>query len=191
MVMKLPVSAIKTGRKKRVPDCIHNKGDAFHLALKTIGKFTTHNHSHRIIRISDILVQQGCERCPFPERAVMEVRTSIIDDFKISTPHIDPNHIRVTFPCVSKRALPVRCTWSGPPPFDAATRISAISSFMQAAMPTRLVVIRGFTSTTYTASETTISIPQYPWHPRTSTTFLATSMISASRAGCTGVSPPP
>src|SRR5208337_462351 len=122
--------------------------DPLRLVLKTVGKLPAHHDGRRIgppLHVAQEVVRDGCL---LPEGAVVEVDAVLVDNLEIRAPDIDPDHSCVTFPCVSNRTLPFRWTPAGPSPFEAAMRRSAISSSMQAAIPTRLVVIRGFTSTT-------------------------------------------
>ena len=137
---------------------------------------------------------------PLPERAVMDENPVACHDLQVGAADIDPDHSRSTWPWLSKRTLPDRCTASGPSPLDAAMRRSAISSSMQATIPTRLVVMRGLTSTMYGRSARTISIPQYPWQPSTFRLFcgpdyliepgvmLSGSLLQASRT-CHAIHP--
>ncbi|KAF5030368.1 hypothetical protein DSECCO2_638830 [anaerobic digester metagenome] len=125
-------------------DGIDDPADPLDLARKAVREFPAHHHGCGLC----VWFEEIGERCPLPERAVVDMHAGIVDDLEVRTADIDADHTRLILPPVSNRTLPERCTSPNASPCDALKRMSAISSSMMAAMPTRLVVGLGLTSTT-------------------------------------------
>ncbi|OPX73560.1 MAG: hypothetical protein A4E39_01001 [Methanoregulaceae archaeon PtaB.Bin152] len=146
-VVEPAVGAVEERFRKDLPDGPCDPGHALALGREAVRKLPAHHHCRFPAR-GLIATEHPGERGPFPQRAIDGVHTPVRCKFDVCAADIDPYHSRSTLPWLSNRALPRRCTSLGPPPLEAWTRISAISSCMHAAIPTMLVVIRGFTSTT-------------------------------------------
>jgi len=129
------------------PHGIDDECDALRLAGKTVGEFSAHDDGG-VLAFTRVAPEHPGERRFSPERAVMDMGTRTVDDFEVGAADVDPDHSRSSLPSLSNLTRPERWTDAGAFPYEASTRTRAISSSMQAAIPTILVVGLGLTSTT-------------------------------------------